>query len=182
MAKKLALPYDTLVVKSAGPRRMPISGTREWAEFAPGMRKPWRMPATCAVTFSVPSRWPSWPLTLRSGAAYLTFVVVGAGPTGVELVGQVAELAMHQSAAEDYRSAVTTEAKILLVEGGPAVLGSFHPKLQRYTRRRLEKMGVDVQLNTAAIAMDHDSITFVQGPGGQARSWRPEREDLGGER
>ena len=83
-------------------------------------------------------------------------------PTGVELVGQLAELA-HQVLPRDYRSAVPAEAKILLVEAGPAVLSAFHPKLQRYTQRRLEEMGVDVRLNTAAIAMSHDSIT-IQGP------------------
>jgi NADH:ubiquinone reductase (H+-translocating) len=97
-------------------------------------------------------------------AAYLTFVVIGAGPTGVELAGQLAELA-HQVLPRDYRSAVPAEAKILLVEAAPAVLSAFHPKLQRYTQRRLEEMGVDVRLNTAAIAMSHDSIT-VRGPEG----------------
>jgi NADH dehydrogenase len=100
-------------------------------------------------------------------AAYLTFVVVGAGPTGVELVGQLAELA-HQVLPREFRSVSTTEARILLVEAAPAVLGAFHPKLQRYTRRRLEKMGVEVRLNAAAVAMDHDSIT-VQQPGGEER-------------
>jgi NADH dehydrogenase len=98
-------------------------------------------------------------------AAYLTFVVVGAGPTGVELVGQLAELA-HQVLPRDYRSVVTTEARILLLEAGPAVLGAFHPKLRRYTQRRLEKMGVEVRLNTAAVGMSHDSIT-VRDPRGE---------------
>src|SRR5439155_18933301 len=100
-------------------------------------------------------------------AAYLTFVVVGAGPTGVELVGQVAELA-HKVLPLDYRSVDTTEAKILLVEAAPAVLGPFDPKLQRYTRERLKRMGVDVRVNTMAMAMDHDSIT-VKGPDGEQR-------------
>jgi NADH dehydrogenase FAD-containing subunit len=97
----------------------------------------------------------------------LTFVVIGAGPTGVELVGQVAELA-HIVLPRDYRSVDTTEAKILLLEGAGAVLGPFDPKLQRYTQARLEKMGVEVRLNTLAVDMDQESIT-VKGPGGMER-------------
>jgi NADH dehydrogenase len=62
----------------------------------------------------------------------------------------------------------TTEAKILLIEAGPEVLASFAPKLRRYTRRRLQKMGVEVWLNTTAQAMDSGSIT-VTGPDGERR-------------
>ncbi len=162
--RKLALPYDTLVV--AGGATDAYFGHGEWAQFAPGMKT---LEDARHLRSHILSAFEMAELATDPAerAAYLTFVVVGAGPTGVELVGQLAELA-HQVLPRDYRAAVTTEAKILLVEAGPAVLGSFHPKLQRYTRRRLEKMGVDVRLNTAAIAMDHDSIT-VQGPGGQAR-------------
>jgi len=100
-------------------------------------------------------------------AAYLTFAVIGAGPTGVEMVGQVAELA-HEALPREYRSVTTTEAKILLIEAGPQVLAAFAPKLQRYTRRRLQRMGVDVLLNTAARAMDQSSVT-VKGPDGDTR-------------
>ncbi len=100
-------------------------------------------------------------------AAYLTFAVVGGGPTGVEMVGQLAELA-HQVLPREYKSVVATEAKILLIEAGPAVLATFAPKLQRYTQRRLERMAVDILLNTMARAMDHDSVT-VEGPDGQTR-------------
>ena len=83
------------------------------------------------------------------------------------MAGQVAELA-HEALPREYRSVATTEAKILLIEAGPEVLAAFAPKLQRYTRRRLQKMGVDVLLNTAARAMDQDSLT-VKGPEGDRR-------------
>jgi NADH dehydrogenase len=95
---------------------------------------------------------------------WLTFVVIGAGPTGVELVGQIAELA-HRVLPKDYRSVNTHEARILLLEGAGAVLPPFAPKLQEYTKKRLEKMGVEVRLNTLAVDMDHESIT-VKGPDG----------------
>jgi NADH dehydrogenase len=97
-------------------------------------------------------------------ADWLTFVVIGAGPTGVELVGQIAELA-HTVLPRDYRSVDTHEARIILVEGAKAVLPPFAPRLQRYTRRTLEKMGVEIRLNSLAVDMDHHSIT-IKGPDG----------------
>jgi NADH dehydrogenase len=98
-------------------------------------------------------------------AEWLTFVVVGAGPTGVETVGQIAELA-HTVLPRDYRSIDTHEARIVLLEGAPSVLPPFHKKLQRYAHRQLEKMGVEVHVNSLATAMDHESITFT-GPEGE---------------
>jgi len=85
----------------------------------------------------------------------------------VEVVGQIAELA-HEALPREFKSVATTEAKILLIEAGPEVLAAFAPKLQRYTRRRLRRMGVDVLLNTAATAMDQSSVT-VTGPDGDTR-------------
>ena len=157
--RQLALPYDTLVVASGAADA--YFGHEEWAEFAPGMKT---LEDARHLRSHILSAFEMAELATAPAeqAGYLTFVVIGAGPTGVELVGQLAELA-HQVLPRDYRSAVPTDARILLVEAGPAVLSAFHPKLQRYTRRRLEEMGVDVRLNTAAIAMSHDSIT-VRGP------------------
>ena len=116
-------------------------------------------------------------------AEWLTFVVIGAGPTGVELAGQLAELA-HKVLPRDYRSINTREARIVLLEGAPSVLPPFDKKLQAYTRRVLEKMGVEVHTNSLAVAMDHESITF-KGPegvqtirartGSGPRAWRRRR-------
>ena len=162
--RELLLPYDTLVVASGATDA--YFGHDEWAEFAPGMKtledaRDLRSHILSAFEMAELATDPA------ERAAYLTFVVVGAGPTGVELVGQLAELA-HQVLPREYRSVVTAEARILLVEAGPAVLGAFHPKLQRYTQRRLEKMGVQVRLNTAAVGMDKDSVT-VRDPGATSR-------------
>ncbi|HTT51838.1 MAG TPA: NAD(P)/FAD-dependent oxidoreductase [Streptosporangiaceae bacterium] len=158
--RELSLPYDTLVV--AGGATDAYFGHEQWAEFAPGMKtledaRHLRSHILGAFEMAELATDP------EERAAYLTFVVVGGGPTGVEL----AELA-HQVLPLDYRSVVTTEAKILLVEAVPAVLSAFHPKLQRYTQRRLAKMGVDMRLNARAIAMDDGSIT-VQDPAGEER-------------
>ncbi|HEY2551304.1 MAG TPA: NAD(P)/FAD-dependent oxidoreductase [Streptosporangiaceae bacterium] len=160
--QRLALPYDTLVVASGAADA--YFGRDEWAQFAPGMKT---LEDARRLRSHILSAFEMAELAAGQAerARYLTFAVVGAGPTGVELAGQLAELA-HQVLPRDYRSADTTEAKILLLDASPAVLSAFHPKLQRYAQRRLERMGVDVRLSTTAVAMDHDSIT-VRGPQGE---------------
>src|SRR6516164_5822967 len=162
--RQLMLPYDTLVV-AAGCTDT-YFGHDEWAAWAPGLKtledaRHLRSHILGAFEMAELTSDPS------ERAAYLTFAVIGAGPTGVEMVGQVAELA-HEALPREFRSVTTTEAEILLIEAGPEVLAAFAPRLQRYTRRRLQKMGVDVLLNTAARAMDDDSVT-VKGPDGDRR-------------
>jgi NADH:ubiquinone reductase (H+-translocating) len=162
--RRLELAYDTLVV--AGGATHSYFGRDEFAEFAPGMKT---LEDARHLRSHILSAFEMAELATdpQERSEWLTFVVIGAGPTGVELVGQVAELA-HMVLPRDYRSVDTTEAKILLLEGAGAVLGPFDPKLQRYTRARLEKMGVEVRLNTLAVDMDQESIT-VKGPGGGER-------------
>jgi NADH dehydrogenase len=160
----MELAYDTLVV--AGGATHSYFGRDQFSEFAPGMKT---LEDARHLRSHILSAFEMAELATdpQERSEWLTFVVIGAGPTGVELVGQVAELA-HMVLPRDYRSVDTTEAKILLLEGAGAVLGPFDPKLQRYTRARLEKMGVEVRLNTLAVDMDQESIT-VKGPDGVER-------------
>jgi NADH dehydrogenase len=162
--RQLELPYDTLVV--AGGATHSYFGHDQFSEFAPGMKT---LEDAQHLRSHILSAFEMAELATdpHERSEWLTFVVIGAGPTGVELVGQVAELA-HMVLPRDYRSVDTTEARILLLEGAGAVLGPFDPKLQRYTRARLEKMGVEVRLNTLAVDMDQESIT-VRGPDGEER-------------
>jgi NADH:quinone reductase (non-electrogenic) len=162
--RAVELAYDTLVV-AAGANHA-YFGREEWAEFAPGMKtiedaRHLRSHVLSAFEMAELSSDPA------ERAEWLTFVVIGAGPTGVELVGQVAELA-HQVLPRDYRTVDTREARIILLEGMGAVLGPFHPKLQAYAATQLRKRGVDIRLNTMAVAMDHESIV-VKGPDGEER-------------
>ena len=140
----LMLPYDTLVVATGCTDA--YFGNEEWPVFAPGLKT---LEDASHLRTHILGAFEMAELATDPAerAAYLTFVVIGAGPTGVEMVGQVAELA-HEALPREYRSVATTEAKILLIEAGPEVLAAFAPKLQRYTRRRLQRMGVDVWLNT----------------------------------
>jgi NADH dehydrogenase len=162
--QRLTLPYDTLVVATGCTDA--YFGNEEWPLFAPGLKT---LEDASHLRTHILGAFEMAELATDPAerAAYLTFVVIGAGPTGVEMVGQVAELA-HEALPREYRSVATTEAKILLIEAGPEVLAAFAPKLQRYTRRRLQRMGVDVWLNTTARAMDQASVT-VKGPDGDRR-------------
>jgi NADH dehydrogenase len=160
--RPIELPYDSLVVAAGATHS--YFGRDEWAEFAPGMKtvedaRHLRDRILLAFEMAELSTDP------EERAEWLTFVVIGAGPTGVELVGQVAELA-HMVLPRDYRSVDTTEARILLLEGAPSVLPPFAEKLQRYTHRRLEKMGVQIRTGTLAVGMDDRSVT-VKGPDGE---------------
>ena len=155
------LPYDTLIVAAGATHS--YFGKDQFAEFAPGMKT---VEDARYIRDGILSKFEMAEIATDPAerAEWLTFVVIGAGPTGVELAGQIAELA-HTVLPKDYRSVDTKEARILLLEGAPAVLPPFPEKLQQYTRKRLEEMGVEIKVNTLAIDMDHESIT-VKGPDG----------------
>jgi NADH:ubiquinone reductase (H+-translocating) len=162
--RKLTLPYDTLVV-AAGCADA-YFGHDEWSAWAPGLKT---LEDARHVRSHILGAFEMAELATGPAerAAYLTFAIIGGGPTGIEVAGQVAELA-HEALPREYKSVTTTEAKILLIEAGPDVLAAFDPKLRRYTRKRLQRMGVDVLLNTMARAMDQTSVT-VKGPDGDRR-------------
>ena len=159
--RPLTLSYDTLVV--AGGATHSYFGKDEFAKYAPGMKtiedaRYLRDRVLSAFEMAELSTDP------QERAELLTFVVIGAGPTGVELVGQIAELA-HTVLVRDYRSFDTSDARIILLEGAPNVLPPFDKRLQEYTRRQLEEMGIEIHLNTLAVDMDDNSVT-VKGPNG----------------
>jgi NADH dehydrogenase len=152
---RITLPYDILVVAAGATHA--YFGHDEWEEFAPGMKtlddaRHLRNHILGAFEMAELATDPA------EREAYLSFVVVGAGPTGVEVVGQIAELA-HRVLPADYHEIDTRQARIVLIEAGPAVLGPFDERLQRYTTRTLERMGVEVRCATLAIAIDEDGIT-----------------------
>jgi NADH dehydrogenase len=159
--RPLTLSYDTLVV--AGGATHSYFGKDEFAKYAPGMKtiedaRYLRDRVLSAFEMAELSTDP------QERAELLTFVVIGAGPTGVELVGQIAELA-HTVLVRDYRSFDTSDARIMLLEGAPNVLPPFDKRLQEYTRRQLEEMGIEIHLNTLAVDKDDNSVT-VKGPNG----------------
>jgi NADH dehydrogenase len=94
--------------------------------------------------------------------ALLTFVIVGGGPTGVELAGAIAEIA-HTSIKEDFRNIDTTNARILLLEGMERILPPYPPELSAKAQASLEKLGVTVQTKTLVTDIADNLVTFRQG-------------------
>ena len=97
-------------------------------------------------------------------AAWLTFVVVGAGPTGVEMAGQIGELA-RDTLRRDFRTIDTRSARVLLVEAADRVLTTFPPSLSAKAARSLEKIGVTVLTGRTVVDIDHESVTIDDGSG-----------------
>jgi NADH dehydrogenase len=95
----------------------------------------------------------------RGRNAWLTFVVVGAGPTGVELAGTLAEIARH-TLAREFRSIDPTRARILLVEGTDRVLPPYPPDLSQAARRQLEGLGVQVRTGTLVSGVDAEGVSI----------------------
>jgi NADH dehydrogenase len=92
-------------------------------------------------------------------AAWLTFVVVGAGPTGVEMAGQIAELA-HDTLPGDFRNVDPRSARILLLEAADRVLGTFPPSLSAKAERSLRQLGVTVQTGRSVTGVDAEGVTL----------------------
>ena len=131
--REVDLPYDTLVVAAGATHS--YFGKDHFAEFAPGMKT---VEDARYIRDTILSKFEMAEIATdpQERAEWLTFIVIGAGPTGVELAGQIAELA-HTVLPRDYRSVDTKEARIILFEGAPSVLPPFPEKLQRYTKKRL---------------------------------------------
>src|SRR6185436_8085782 len=99
----------------------------------------------------------------------LTLVIVGGGPTGVELAGAFAELIRHVL-RRDYPMLDIAEARVLLVEASDRILTSFPEWLQKKARKRLENMGVEIKLRTAVAAVDDGVVTFKDGASLETRT------------
>jgi NADH:ubiquinone reductase (H+-translocating) len=150
----MTFPYDTLIV--AGGSRYSYFGHDEWRQFAHEIKSLESVVAVRQLIFAAfetaeleqdPERREAW----------LTFVVVGGGPTGVEMAGQIAELA-HDTSPHSFRSADPRRARILLLEASDRLLPTFLPRLSAKAARALEKLGVTPLLHTAVIDLDEQSV------------------------
>jgi NADH:ubiquinone reductase (H+-translocating) len=148
------LPYDVLVLATGA--RHAYFGHDDWAAFAPGLKEiddATRLRQRILVAFE---RAEIEEDAVRR-RALLTFVVVGGGPTGVEMAGAIVELA-RKALAADFRTIDPRCARILLVEAGDRLLQPFHPNLSEAARRSLIRLGVDVRLGAAVTACDVDGL------------------------
>ncbi len=157
-----SLSYDYLIVAAGATHA--YFGHSEWAHRAPGLKTlddALEMRRRMLLAFEAAER-EAHPDARRR---LLTFVIVGGGPTGVELAGALAEIA-HQSLRDDFRSIRPESARIVLIEGSPHVLSSFAEPLREAAARSLARLGVEVKTASVVTAIDDQGV-----------SWRPSASD-----
>jgi len=150
------LPYDTLIVATGA--RHAYFGHDEWEPFAPGL-KTLEDATTLRRRILVAFERAERETDPQRRAALLTFVIIGAGPTGVELAGTIAELA-QDTLPPDFRNIDTHKTRVVLIEAGTRVLAGFPDDLSAYAQRALESIGVEVMLGQAVTECTADSVVF----------------------
>ncbi|HXP89229.1 MAG TPA: NAD(P)/FAD-dependent oxidoreductase [Bryobacteraceae bacterium] len=161
LAGDAAVPYDTLIV-AAGARNHYFAHP-DWCVDAPGLKSIEDATAIrhkILYAFEAAEREPD-PARRR---AWLTFVIVGAGPTGVELAGALAEIA-NDTLRNDFRSIHPEESRILLLEGSPRVLPTFPEALSAAAERSLVQLGVGPRTGVRVTAIDADGVTLESAQG-----------------
>ena len=157
--------YDHLIVAAGATHS--YFGRDDWAENAPGLK-------TLADAFNIRRRMlmsfeaaerESDPVRRR---ALLTFAVIGAGPTGVEMAGTMAEIAQHTLSGE-FRRIDPGSAEVLLIEGGSRVLQAMPEELSQKALVQLQKLGVEVRLNSRVTGIDATGLTIDVADGGSQR-------------
>ena len=148
------LPYDHLIVAAGATHS--YFGRDDWAPFAPGLKTlddAFEIRRRILIAFESAEKEPDPKLR----EAWMTFVIIGAGPTGVEMAGTVAEIACDTLPGE-FRRIEPSEAKILLVEGGPRVLQAMPEDLSAKAQRQLEQLGVQVRVDSRVTAVDGERV------------------------
>ncbi|WP_288800735.1 NAD(P)/FAD-dependent oxidoreductase [uncultured Corynebacterium sp.] len=154
--KDEVLEYDSLIVAAGATQS--YFGNEHFAEFAPGMKS---IDDALEIRARVTGAFERAEITddPEERNRLLTFVVVGAGPTGVELAGQLAEMA-HRTLRDEFREINTKNTRILLVDGGPHVLMPFGKRLGRKAARILEKLNVEVIPNSLVTNVTKEGVTL----------------------
>jgi NADH:ubiquinone reductase (H+-translocating) len=154
-----SIPYDTLIV--AGGSRYSYFGHDEWSEHAAEVKS---LESALIVRSRLLGAFEAAEQETDPAlrAAQLTFVVVGAGPTGVEMAGQIAELA-RDTLRRDFRSFDPRTSRIMLVEATDRILTSFPPALSKRAERSLKRLGVTVLTGRTVVAVDAEAVTVDDG-------------------
>jgi NADH:ubiquinone reductase (H+-translocating) len=163
-ARGVELPYDALVV--AGGSRYSYFGHDDWAAHAPELKS---LAGAIDLRDRILLAFEAAETESETAAreAWLTFVVVGAGPTGVEMAGQIAELG--HTLRREYRSVDTSKARVLLIEATEQVLGSFPEPLPRKAEAQLVSLGVTPMLSTTVVDIDATSVEVQTSDGSRTR-------------
>lgn len=153
------LPYDSLIIATGVSHH--YFGNDDWEKVAPGLKtveNALEMRRRIFVAFEAAEKEAD-PEKRR---AWLTFVIVGGGPTGVELAGAIAELA-YNTLKNDFRNIDTAEARILLLEGMDRILPPYAPELSAKAEASLQRLGVTVQTKTMVTTVEDNLVTTRQG-------------------
>jgi NADH dehydrogenase FAD-containing subunit len=153
------IPFDTLIVATGASHQ--YFGHDEWEQYAPGLKTiedATEMRRRILLAFEAAEREQD-PAKAR---AWLTFVVVGAGPTGVELAGALGEIA-NDTLKHDFRAIDPSSAHIILVEGTDRVLPLYPSALSEATRKMLGRLGVTVRTGAMVMKIEKDSVTIREG-------------------
>jgi NADH:ubiquinone reductase (H+-translocating) len=146
--------YDYLIL-AAGARHA-YFGHEEWEALAPGLKNvedALEIRRRVLLAFETAEREPD-PEVRR---AWLTFVVIGGGPTGVELAGALAEISRY-TMARDFRVIDPTQTRVILIEAGPRVLATFPPELSERAARDLTRLGVEIKTRTPVTAIEPGAV------------------------
>ena len=165
MGMQTVTTFDSLIV-AAGAQQS-YFGNDQYAAFAPGMKS---VDDALELRARILGAFEAAEVATDPAERQrrLTFVVVGAGPTGVELAGEIVQLA-ERTLAGAFRTITPSECRVILLDAAPAVLPPMGPKLGLKAQRRLEKMDVEVQLNAMVTAVDYMGITIKEKDGGERR-------------
>jgi NADH dehydrogenase len=155
-------PYDSLIVAAGAGQS--YFGNDGFAQFAPGMKSIDDALELRGRIFGAFELAELGALRGENVDHLLTFVVVGAGPTGVEMAGQIAELA-HRTLRRDFRAINTRSARVVLVDGLDRVLPAFGEKLSAWTQRELAELGVEVILNAMVTEVDERGLVLAHRDG-----------------
>lgn len=151
------IPFDSLIIATGA--RHAYFGHDDWEPFAPGLKTledATAMRRRLLVAFEAAER----ETDPDKRKALLTFAIIGAGPTGVELAGAVIELA-RITLKNEFRSIHPEEARVILIEAGPRVLPNFRENLSDYAKTALERLGVEVHLGQAVTDVTADTVTYA---------------------
>jgi len=160
-----AVPYDHLIVACG--MSSSYFGSPHFADFTLGMKSiddALALRAAILGAFEM-AEWEDDPARRE---AWLTFAIVGAGPTGVELAGQIGELSRHSLRGE-FRNADPARARVLLFDAGPRILPTFPERLSERAAAALGRLGVEIHVDTAVADIDERSITVRGVDGAQRR-------------
>jgi NADH dehydrogenase len=147
-------PYDVLVVATGATHA--YFGHDDWAPYAPGLK---RIEDATGIRRRILMAFERAELTDDPAArqALTTFVVIGGGPTGVEMAGAIADIARN-ALPPDFRNVDPAAARVLLIEAGPRILPTFPEALSAYARRALSRMGVEVRVGAPVTGVDAQGV------------------------